>query len=659
VLVIKTESNIVENMCGLFGFLALNSSPDRAQMQSIGRAMAKSLSHRGPDDDGLWQDPDCPLLLGHTRLSVIDLSAEGAQPMISASERYVIVYNGEIYNFRELMSDLEASGQEFRGHSDTEILLSAIDQWGLSSTLQKINGMFAFCLWDRKTRHLHFARDRLGKKPLYIGWADNHLLFASELKVYHEHPSFRPQIDQDVLHLYVRYGYVPQPFCIFKGVIQLHAGGVMSLDTMSLSSGQKLDSFVQSYWHHPRVVQECMAARLDLTDDQAIDKYESLLENAVKSRMLSDVPIGALLSGGIDSSLVVALMQKNSEQPVKTFSVGFEESGYNEADFSKAIASQLMTEHHELILRPQDALDVIPKLPEIYDEPFADISQIPTYLISRFARQHVTVALTGDGGDELMGGYNRHFVVPAIWSRVKYMPEPLRRAVFGLIGNIPEEVFDKVLKGKPQIGERIHKLCGVMSLSDKRAVYDYLLSAFTNPEDVLKAGSEPVDPVRDSSWWPEGLEFAEGMIYGDMLSYLPNDVLTKVDRASMASSLETRAPLLDYKLFEFSWRLPLKMKVRGGQGKWLSRQVLSRYLPSDLFERPKMGFSVPNADWLRGPLKEWASDILNGQDMNESSLFRSDKVQALWEAHLAGQGNYARQLWAVLMFASWQKRWIR
>ena len=620
--------------------------------------MTKCLAHRGPDDDGVWQDPEAPLLLGHTRLSIIDLSAEGAQPMVSASGRYMIVYNGEVYNFPALMAELEAQGVTFRGHSDTEVILAAVDSWGLNRTLPKLNGMFAFALWDRKSRQLHLVRDRLGKKPLYCGWAGDMLVFGSELKVFHAAPAFETRVNRDALALYLRYACVPAPYSIFENVWQLPAGMRLTIDADDIKPGDDLSLLLEPYWNLCRVVEEAKGRLSSKTENEVISEFDGLLSDAVKARMISDVPIGAFLSGGIDSSAVVALMQKNAASPVKTFSIGFEEQGFDEAGYAKDIAAHLGTDHHELYVTPQDALDVIPRLQDIYDEPFADASQIPTFMVSRHARSQVTVALSGDGGDELLGGYQRHFVVPDMLDRFEILPQSMRTLLANAMLAMPEAVLDKLRRDHPQFGSRVHKFAHLLALSGPDAVYRQLVSSWQNPESIVLRGTEGKVALTDPLWQPKGLGFAERMMYGDALAYLPNDVLVKVDRASMANSLETRAPLLDYRLFEYVWTLPVSMKLRDGKGKWLLRQVLSKYVPAHLYERPKQGFGVPVGQWLRGPLKDWAEDLLDEKTLQAESFFHSAPIRAAWDTHLKGHDNtHSHALWTLLMFQSWRRRW--
>ncbi|MCB1531996.1 MAG: asparagine synthase (glutamine-hydrolyzing) [Alphaproteobacteria bacterium] len=646
-------------MCGFTGFFAKNTKSSRTELHVICQAMTDTLSHRGPDGAGLWQDPDIPVVLGHRRLSIIDLSKEGAQPMVSASDRYVITYNGEIYNFPDIQKELSEMGVPFRGRSDTEVFLAAIDQWGLNLALQKINGMFAFALWDRQERRLHLVRDRLGKKPLYVGWAGNTLLFASELKALRAHPDFKAEIDEDALALYMRYSCVPAPRCIYKNVWSLPAGHIASLDLSALQSGENLGTQMNAYWHHLNILKESHAHPPGSTEAEIIQSFDELLSTCVRERLVSDVPLGAFLSGGIDSSAVVALMQKISNRPVKTYSIGFQEAGFDEAPYAKKIAAHLGTDHHEMYLSAQEALDIIPSLPQMYDEPFGDISAIPTHLVSRFARESVTVALSGDGGDEMLGGYNRHIMGPRIWNKMNAVPGFLRGALARGIHKIPTTRWDKMRPSQPQFGTRLHKFADIIGLESEEEIYESLLGR--GGDAFVKA--HPAHPfLSKSDYAPNDMSFGEKMMYWDALTYLPNDILTKLDRASMAVSLECRAPLLDRRIYDFVWGLPEHYKVRktknGVQGKWLLRQILNRYVPTSLFERPKQGFAMPVGEWLRGPLRPWAEELLSETALINDGLLQADKIRETWNNHQNGHGNHADALWNVLIFQSWKQHWM-
>ena len=620
--------------------------------------MAAAISHRGPDDEGFFQDPDAPLLLGHRRLSILDLSPEGHQPMMSASGRYTIVFNGEIYNFQDIRAELKAMGIRFRGRSDTEVMLAAFDRWGVVPALKRFNGMFAVALWDRAERTLHLVRDRLGKKPLYVGRAGDALVFASELKALRAHPDFTPAINREALTLYMRYACVPAPYSIYQGVWQLLPGTHLSLKAGPLDPGADLAALMESYWQIPQAVANARRNPKVRSDEQALAEFETLFTACVRERMVADVPLGAFLSGGVDSSAVVAVMQRCAGgQKVKTFTIGFREAGFGEAAHAAKIAAHLGTDHHELYLGAAEARAIIPDLPRIYDEPFADISQIPTILVAKFARQHVTVALSGDGGDELLGGYLRHTLAPRLWGRVKHLPPLLRRAMACALQTLPAPIWDQLIPGHPQLGERLYKAAEIISLPDPESIYRHLASQWTDPAALVIGGAEPKTPLTDPANIVPGLSFAERMMMGDALSYLPNDVLTKVDRATMSAGLESRAPLLDRRLFDYVWGLPEDMKIRNNQGKWLLRQLLARHVPPALFERPKQGFTVPVAAWLRGPLKDWAGDLLSVDNLNRAGYLNAGPIEAAWKEHLAGRGRHAHKLWTALMFQSWLERW--
>ncbi len=643
-------------MCGFTGFYKKNTDASHSERYVICKNMTETLAHRGPDSSGIWQDPDVPIALGHRRLSIIDLSEEGHQPMASATERYLLSYNGEIYNYIALQKELEKAGISLRGRSDTEVILAAIEYWGLNLTLQKLNGMFAFALWDRKARQLHFVRDRMGKKPVYIGWAGDTLLFGSELKALRAHPDFKAEINRDALALFARYSAISAPHCIYKNVWALPAGFSLTLNIEDLNPRAELSTLMKPYWHHLNKLNDAREQKEERPESVIIEEFEELLTQCVEERLISDVPLGAFLSGGIDSSTIVALMQKISSQPIKTYSVGFEESGFNEAEYAKKVAAHLGTDHHELYVSQSDVLNALPRLPNIYDEPFGDISAIPTYLVSKFARQDVTVALSGDGGDEMLGGYNRHIMGPKIWKRTGFIPSFIRNNLANFIQKIPVNKWDKVNKNSPQFGTRIHKAASILSLDTQEDIYERLISQW---DDNPVLNSALLHSMKDTSeWTPENLSFAEKMMYWDTLSYLPNDILTKVDRASMAVSLEARAPLLDKRLYDYVWRLPENYKIRNGQGKWLLRQVLHKHVPEALFDRPKQGFTMPIGAWLRGELKDWAEELLDKKRLQEENLFDSDLIRATWEAHQRGEGNHAGALWNILMFQTWHDTWM-
>lgn len=640
-------------MCGLTGFYTAQKRPDG---EAIGRAMNDSLRHRGPDGHGMWKNPEGTVLLAHRRLAIIDLSQEGAQPMVSASGRYVMTYNGEIYNYLDLKTDLERAGVTFRGRSDTEVFLAAVDRWGLNQSLQKINGMFAIVLWDAKTRTLHFIRDRFGKKPLYIGWAGKSLVFGSELKALRAHPDFTARVNPQALTLYMRYGYIPAPFSLYENIWSLPAGHRLAVAADSLAPGKNISHDMEPYWNPLRALEESKSRMRTEPDAAIAEEFETLLGRCVKDRMMSDVPLGAFLSGGIDSSAVVALMQKQSAQKVKTYTIGFQEDGFDEAGYAAKIAAHLGTDHHELYVDATAALDVVPHLPDMYDEPFADASAIPTLLVSKFARRDVTVALSGDGGDEVLGGYTRYIRGPQLWDRMRFLPRPARKILGQALASIPEERWDSLPAGPPQLGAAVRKAAAVLSLDSQDAMYKRFL--IQNNDEVLAHPDYAETFLENPDWRARGLEFAETMMYQDTLSYLPNDILVKVDRASMAASLEARAPLLDRRLYDFAWSLPSRFKIRGRQGKWLLREVLKRHVPAALFERPKQGFNVPIGAWMRGPLKDWAEGLLAPQKIRESGLLDEKKIAQLWQAHKSGKGGNAGGLWTILMFQAWQDRWL-
>lgn len=646
-------------MCGITGLYSTRSGTDKSALRSRVTEMAAAMRHRGPDAGGAWADPEAALALGHRRLSIIDLSEAGAQPMESESGRYVISYNGEFYNFLDIQKELKAAGFNFRGRSDTEVFLTAVEFWGLNLALQKMNGMFAVALWDRKEKKLHLIRDRMGKKPLYVGWAGDDLVFASELKALRAHPDFKPDISRAALSDFVHYAFINAPLCIYEKAWTIPAGFRLMIDTRTIKPDADLSAMMEPYWHHGRVLEEQVQRIRPQSDATMIAEFESLLMTCVSERMISDVPLGAFLSGGIDSSAVVALMQKISSRPVKTYTIGFPEQGYDEAVYAAKIASHLGTEHHEHYMGPQDALDVIPLLPDMYDEPFADISAIPTYLVAKFARQDVTVALSGDGGDEMLGGYNRHFIGPKLWNTMSTVPLSVRRALAGAAAAIPAETLDKLFFFHPQAGTRIHKLATILPIGTPAEVFQRLICQWHNPLDIVKNGTHSTTTLLHPDWQAsDDIGTAEKMMYWDTISYLPNDILVKVDRASMAVSLEARAPLLDKRVYEYAWSLPHEAKIRNAKGKWLLREVLKRHVPAALFERPKQGFAMPAGTWLRGPLREWAEELLSVENLEEGGFLNATPIRQAWTDHLRGTGNHGSRLWTILMFQAWKERWL-
>lgn len=653
-------------MCGFAGFLTFDPNMQFNALEVTIATMSRTLRHRGPDDAGVWCDPKQGVALGHQRLSILDLSANGHQPMESTCGRYIIVYNGEIYNFLGIKEELLGEGlplcgdRLFRGHSDTEVLLAAITNWGLERTLERVNGMFAFAIWDRVHKRLTLARDRFGKKPLYFGWVNGAFVFGSELKALRAHPGFTNSVNRQALTLFLRHNCIPAPYSIYQDIYKLPAGSVMQLPLPELRRARSyidVASNIKRYWLAEQVASQALSEPLNEAPDAIMGRFDTLLRDAVASRMIADVPLGAFLSGGIDSSLVVALMQAQAGQSVKTFSIGFEEAAHNEAEDARRVAAHLGTEHHELILSPRDVLDVVPGLSEIYDEPFADSSQIPTYLVSKFARNQVTVALSGDGGDELFGGYNRYIWAPAIWQKMALWPMLFRATGAALLESIPPRIWPKLMEllgsNHRTPADKMQKLADVLRSTSPASIYQTLLSHWKQPMDIVIDGKEPLTRLQYAADVIDNLGFANGMMILDQLIYLHDDILVKVDRASMAVSLEVRAPLLDYRLAEFAARLPMSLKIHEGQGKYLLRQLLYRYVPRDLIDRPKMGFEMPIADWLRGSLREWAEDLLSESRLRSDGYFYPGPIRDKWQQHLEGKRNWQFHLWDILMFQAW------
>ena len=648
-------------MCGIAGFLDTAQELGNDKLRRIVCSMAETLRHRGPDAGGSWVDERTGIALGHRRLSILDLSHEGDQPMLSSSQRYVIVFNGEIYNFKEIRKEIESDGvvaSPWRGHSDTEIMLGAFERWGIEAAVRRFVGMFAFAVWDRKERVLSVARDRLGEKPLYYGWMGNTFLFGSELKALMAHPDFVGDVNRDVLALYLRHNYIPAPHCIYRGLSKLLPGSVLRISARSPGTGRS--SIPVPYWSVREAAENGAAHPFEGSASEAIEHLDHLLRNTIKDQMVADVPLGAFLSGGIDSSTVVALMQAQSTRAVKTFTIGFHETNYNEAESAAAVASYLHTEHRELYVSPKDAMAVIPRLPIVYDEPFSDSSQIPTFLVSEMTRHYVTVSLSGDGGDESFGGYPRYLWASRIWRNMKWLPAAARRTMASCLGCVSASRWDGMparLLGKRRLADRISKLAEILSASGMSRLYFLLLSHWTNPESLIVGATEPATVLTDESTWPSLRDFESHMMYLDSISYLPEDIMQKVDRAGMAVSLESRTPYLDHRIVEFAWRLPMHMKIRNGESKWLLRQVLYRYVGKELVERPKMGFGVPIDSWLRGPLREWAEALLNENRLRTDGFFDSDPIRRKWKEHISGERNWQYHLWDILMFQAWLDCW--
>ncbi len=651
-------------MCGIVGFLYGKRRPEPEFLSETVTAMAQAIRHRGPDAEGVWFDPEAGVAFGHRRLSIIDLSDAGAQPMASSSGRYILNYNGEIFNFRELRQHLEDRGQRFRGHSDTEVLLAGIDNWGIEETLRRANGMFAFALWDRRDQKLTLARDRVGKKPLYYGWIGGTFFFASELRPLGHHPDFSKKIDHAALSQLLRCGWISQPRSIFEGVCQLPPGSFLELDP----GDPKKDAVPESFWSPKEFVETGEREPFDGDYGDATRDLDLLLRDAISERMVADVDLGALLSGGIDSSVVVAIMQSLSDRPVKTFSVGFNEPRYDEAPHAKLIANHLKTDHHEVYLTPAKALSVVHELPRIYDEPFADPSQIPTYLISQVAREQVKVVLSGDGGDELFAGYRRYHEILTFWRRWGWIPAPPRAAVGGMIAAMSRTAWQLSNGCRPQahagfagwqrLGSTWERDGLRFAAGSPRDLLARQLSSVAKAHTLLQGG-QPTPSVLDrKDLWAKVEDPLQGLLHLDFIGYLPDDILVKLDRASMAASLEARCPLLDYRVAEFAWRLPGAMRIDSKGGKRILRDVLALYVPPTLTERPKQGFSVPIAAWLKGPLREWAEDHLAEAHLQRQGLFDPSEVRRLWTQHQTGWRKHTKLIWAVLMFQTWADEYL-
>jgi asparagine synthase (glutamine-hydrolysing) len=644
-------------MCGIAGMVDWRVATSADALRSIADAMIETVRHRGPDAGDVWVEAEGGVALGQRRLAIIDLSPGGAQPMHSADRRFVITFNGEIYNYRDIRRELQAAGHSMRSDSDTEVLLEACALWGVEAAIERAIGMFAFALWDRKTRSLTLARDRLGIKPLYYAASPERILFASQLKAFRPAPHWKPTIDEDAVVGYLRHAYIAQPRTIYREAEKLAPGHILTLREGSTSSPK-------CFWDL-RGIAVAGQRRNDPVPDprEAADRLDALLRDSVKLRMIADVPLGAFLSGGIDSSTVVALMQAQSTRAVKTFSIGFHESGYDEAQCAKQVAAHLGTDHTEFYVEPRHALDVIPHLADWFDEPFADPSQIPTYLVSELTRKHVTVALSGDGGDELFAGYNRYVWAERLARAVNLVPRPLRGASAAALRALAPQTWNRLFGFVPAAwrpalpGDKLHKITTLLDNPQPDAIYRRLVSQWERPEEVAAAGREPRGPMWDPTIARDFHDLVPRMQFLDMITYLPDDILTKVDRATMAVGLEGRVPLLDHRVVAYSWSLPLEFKLRGGRSKWLLRQVLDRYVPRSLIDRPKMGFGVPIDAWLRGPLREWAESLLAPARLASDGFVRVEPVRRAWREHLEGSRNWQYPLWTVLMLQAWRARW--
>jgi asparagine synthase (glutamine-hydrolysing) len=645
-------------MCGIAGFLDLKRRFGNQDAAKLARTMADRITHRGPDAGGTWVDAAAGIALGHRRLSIIDLSAAGAQPMISASGCSVLCYNGEVYNPEELRSDLELRGVRFRGHSDTEVILEAFEAWGVMATAKRLMGMFALAWWDARARTLWLLRDRIGKKPLYYGRFNGTLLFGSQLKALMAHPACGTTIDRDAVASYLRFGYFPSTHSVLQGIRQLRPGTALAIPADGQRAGESTEHV---YWDACDVGTPSPAAPngRDLTNE-----LDHLLSDAVRRRMVADVPLGAFLSGGIDSSTVVALMQEQSPRPVKTFSIGFNEPRYNEAPYAKAIAAHLGTDHTELYVAPQAALNLIPSLPEWFDEPFADASQIPTLLVAELARRHVTVALSGDGGDELFHGYPWYRFGAWLSSVAGPLPLAARRGLAALLTAPTPAIWDSVAHLMPRsrrperLGDRVHKFAGWIRLPTRDLLFREIRSLWSQPEALVPGANEPLDPIWTGAAADAVPDFLDRMPVIDLLTYLPDDILTKVDRATMAVSLEGRCPILDHRVVEFALNLPRQYKTDGANTKIILKDILSRRVPRVLFERTKQGFESPIAEWLRGPLRDWAEDLLDPAAMVADDLLNPAPIRQKWAEHLSGRRNWQYALWNVLMFQEWKRRWV-
>lgn len=650
-------------MCGIAGILDPTASTNAERLGALASKMAASVEHRGPDDTGLWVDASAGVAFGHQRLAVIDLGTGGSQPMVSAGGRWVMAYNGEVYNYPEVRRRLECDGALFRGSSDTEVLVAAVERWGVDRALDACEGMFAAALWDRQERSLHLLRDRFGEKPLYYGWVGPLFAFGSELKTLTALPNFRAELDRRAVARFLRSNCIPAPDTIWRGVRKLLPGHLVTVRSPSpgLLPPQRC------YWSAGDAVADARKRRMTGSVSEMIDELEVALSDVVASRMVADVPVGAFLSGGIDSSTIVALMQQHASEPVRTFTVGFDDRSFDESSEAEAVAAHLGTDHTAVHVGDAEAIEVIPRLADIWDEPFADVSQIPTHLVSRVARQQVTVSLSGDGGDELFAGYNRHAWLERVWGRAALVPTRVRRAAGSALGGIPPTVIERAARVTRHLpvdwqvrnpSTKVAKLARVLAATDPEDAYRALTTHWDCPTLVLGRDDEPVIEEEHGELPVAGGGITEQMLWSDLVGYLPDDILVKLDRAAMAVSLETRVPFLDRKILDLAWRLPLDVKLREGQTKWVLRQVLHRHVPPALVERPKTGFGLPIGAWLRGVLAPWAEDLLEERRLRDQGLLDPAPIRQAWELHRTGRQDLGYELWDVLVLQSWIDRWL-
>ncbi len=652
-------------MCGFAGLWGLAGPFGRDEYRAAIRSMTRSLAHRGPDDEGYFEHVDAGLYLGHRRLSVVDLSKEGHQPMTSPSGRYVVVFNGEVFNHQRLRPELEGAGFRFRGHSDTEVLLAAIEHWGLAGALERFIGMFAIALWDRETRALTLVRDRLGIKPLYYGWVAGQLAFGSELKALRRVAGFDNRVDTRALALFLRHNYIPEPWSIYEGIGKLAPGTWLRIDSDAIRRKltlAELSSRTSVYWSAQDVVEQGCGVHAAIDAGEATQQLEMLLRDAISLRMEADVPLGAFLSGGVDSSTVVALMQAQSRRPIKTFSIGFRETSFDEAVHARAVARHLRTDHTELYVTPRESMDVIPRLQQMFDEPFSDSSQIPTYLVAQLARRHVTVSLSGDGGDELFGGYERYFIAARLRKQLAGIPMALRHGVARGLRAMPAagaavvQLLGQLLPHRWRVRnprDKVERMIDLLNADSLTELYKVIVSHWSQPGQLLRGACEPLTALSDPARQPGGRSETERQMYVDLVTYLPGDILTKIDRASMAVGLEARVPILDHRVVEAAWQLPLSLKIHPQGSKWILRQILYKYVPRTLVERPKQGFGVPIGAWLRGPLREWAEALLDERQLRAHGFLAAAPIRRIWANHLSGKVNEEYRLWDVLMLQAW------